>query len=613
MGRAWSTMTTPGNLATRSTPTTLVSTAPALEGARTVAAAAALMAQHVMAKASRDSLFISHFAVSRLPAAVVGSAVLSALSAFALSRAMSRRTPARTAPVLLATSAGALALVWAVAQVSEPAAAILAFVHSAILGATTMSAFWSAVNEAFDPHRSRDAIARIGAGSAFGAAAGGLLAWRGAHALGAPTLFAIAGSLQLVAALGMRGLRSRRAGPEPVTGTVQGALGALRGAPYLRALGLLVVLVSAADTLMEFAFSSRAAASLGGGPALLAYLAGFQTLVGLSCLAMQTAVGGAVLARLGVAQTAALLPLWVILAGSLGATLPGAAVTTALRGAQAAVQGSLFRSAYEILYVPLPPVLKRSTKAVVDVGCDRLGTALGGILLIGALATAPRAPASTVILVAVLVMVGALGVLERVHEGYVETLASNLRAGVVRIDPRSVVDKTTLATLSLAAETIKRDELLQRIRAFRGRTVESPREELTTAERQLGELLRALDDDRFDVRRDAALALSRAAERGEAALDDLEARAAIRRAVRRELARPGGAPQIDHVLTLLSIAGSRAPLRLVPRGLRSSDDDVRGAALEYLHEALPRSVRGVIQSKMAATDPFSDSAQTWMS
>jgi ATP/ADP translocase len=52
-------------------------------------------------------------------------------------------------------------------------------------------------------------------------------------------------------------------------------------------------------------------------------------------------------------------------------------------------RNSLFRSAYELFYTPLPPMKKRAAKTIIDVGVDRIGTALGsGVLLVIARVTA---------------------------------------------------------------------------------------------------------------------------------------------------------------------------------------------------------------------------------
>ena len=60
-------------------------------------------------------------------------------------------------------------------------------------------------------------------------------------------------------------------------------------------------------------------------------------------------------------------------------------------------RGSFFRSGYELFYTPIPAVEKRAAKAIVDVGFDRLGDAVGGGLVRAALFLAPGASFSAIL------------------------------------------------------------------------------------------------------------------------------------------------------------------------------------------------------------------------
>ncbi len=53
-----------------------------------------------------------------------------------------------------------------------------------------------------------------------------------------------------------------------------------------------------------------------------------------------------------------------------------------LRGGEAVTRNSLYRSAYELFYTPLPTAKKRATKTLIDVGVDRVGTTIGSVGLL---------------------------------------------------------------------------------------------------------------------------------------------------------------------------------------------------------------------------------------
>jgi len=59
------------------------------------------------------------------------------------------------------------------------------------------------------------------------------------------------------------------------------------------------------------------------------------------------------------------------------------------RGSHDVLSNSLFRSAYELLYTPVPDADKRAAKQVVDVAFDKLGALLGGAVTLAAVQLAP--------------------------------------------------------------------------------------------------------------------------------------------------------------------------------------------------------------------------------
>lgn len=518
---------------------------------RAAATAAAITAQHVVVKATRDALFLSHFGAKHLPFALVGAAAVSGASVLVLSRAMPGRGPSRLVAPLFVASACALAGIRVAAAFSEAVAAVLLYAEIGLFGATGMSAFWSAVSESFDPHRGRQAISRIAAGSALGGIAGGLLAWQGARWIDGRSILLCVAALQLLAALGSRGLVARQRDSSPPPAATSG-LKAVRTTPYLRALAVLVVLVSAGDALFEFAMSSNAVAALGSQARLLSFFAAFQTAVGLLSFVLQTTLARRALDRLGVGKTAAIMPFAALAGGALGALAHRLVMTTVVRASQAALQASLHKSTYEVLYTPLPTGLKRPAKTVIDVSFDRRGTAIGGLLALLIVSLAPRSAVTIALVLGALLAVATLAVVQRLQAGYVEALASNLK-----------VQGPTPASILPSAETIRRADVL---RALVERTSTVP-----PAERH-------------------------------AVSYDGEAGVALRDAIRHAAAAKRGAPPIDRVLVLLSRVFPQSPLRAAHQALCSDDELLRGNALEYLHEALPGSVRMLVWANLDAHD-----------
>src|SRR6185369_8109634 len=136
--------------------------------------------------------------------------------------------------------------------------------------------------------------------------------------------------------------------------------------------------------LLDYVFSAQAAMAYGKGQPLLSFFSLFWLAVSVLSFVLQTAFGRVALEKLGLAINIAVLPGIIILGGAFGVAVPGLVSASLLRGAEAVQRNTLFRSAYELLYTPLPEARKRATKAFIDVGFDRFGTFMGsGIALLG--------------------------------------------------------------------------------------------------------------------------------------------------------------------------------------------------------------------------------------
>src|ERR1017187_3535999 len=76
-------------------------------------ASAAMIAQQVAGKATRDAFYLSNFSVTTLPPVMGGAAVLSLVAALWLSRILLRFTPARVIPIGFSIGSAVLLATWA--------------------------------------------------------------------------------------------------------------------------------------------------------------------------------------------------------------------------------------------------------------------------------------------------------------------------------------------------------------------------------------------------------------------------------------------------------------------------------------------------------------------
>lgn len=496
-----------------------------------------LVAQQVVAKATRDALFLSNFPVARLPLMMIASAALSVFAVIGMSRAIAAFTPARILPLSLGTSAASLVVGWALLPHAPLAIAVALYLQVAAFGATLISGFWSLVNEAFDPATAKRRIAWIGGGGTFGGLLGGVLAWQLAGAVSLRTMLLLSAAMHLLAAftlLPIQPLPHRPQGKEAPRGRA--------GSAYLVSLAMLVTVLATGDAIMDYLLGAYASAAHGRSSGLLSFFALFHALTGVATLAAQTLATRPLLKKLGVTGTVSVLP-----ATMIGASLvPFGPVF--LRASTAVVSRSLHRSAYELLFTPIPNERRRRWKTFIDVGFERFGSAFGAGAVLAITAVAPHRVALVATLSVAVLGALALPLVRRLHLGYIDSLEGRLRTGVsepddllatmksMEIDPEQLA--AVAAQLAIAPATTH-DDVVETIRMLRSGQPSEIRAFLLREEPlapvYVAHVIPLLS--REDLSDDATSALRRGFDRGMGQLLDALLDPTVPVAIRRRIAR----------------------------------------------------------------------------
>jgi len=539
-------------------------------------ASGALVAQHVAGKATRDTLFLSHFGLGLLPAAMIGAALVSSVAVIGISRALGRYGPARIVPFLFGSAAVLFLCEWWLSLHTARGAAIAVYVHTAIFGSAGVSAFWSLVNERFDPHVAKKVVGRIASGGTIGGVLGGVVVWRASAHLSVPMMLAL---LAAINALGMWSTLRLTSGappstshqtPEPLAG---GGWKIVRETPYLRDLALLVLAGAVIQALLDWLLSAHATEAYGKGPRLLAFFALFNMIVGVLSFVAQTGLSRPLLEWRGLAGTVKSQPLTVALCAVLALVSPQLWTVVLLRGGEAVTRNSLYRSAYELFYTPLPTAKKRATKTLIDVGVDRIGTTIGSVALLLIVHLGTDLATRTVLIASIAMAALAWLVAARLHDGYVSALAASLKSGAVSLGEDDTEDLTTRKTLAETTALLDRDKLLQRIEQFQRAKNEKDKDKAPASIAPAGEA--ALADARSSVAPPPA---------PELAADPVVARAAALRGgdvarTKAALAAPLDASLASFAIPLLA---NDAVVRDAVRALRKIAPKATGQLLDAL-------------------------------
>ncbi len=447
-------------------------------------ASAILMIGHQVAgKATRDALFLSQFHVTELPKAVIVAAVLSMLAVLAMSRLLARFGPRILVPASFAVSATLFVAEWVLFGVTPQAVAVVLYMHMAIFGAILISGFWSVINERFDPHSARGTVARVAGAATLGGVLGGFLAAQVTALTDLRTMLLVLAAVHGLCVVTVLGIGAPGgAGGLDSLGRTQSGFLLLARSEYLRRMAILVALVAVMAALLDYVLKAEASARFRTGEELVAFFASFYAILGVVSFALQSGFGPRLLAHISPGRVLGVLPATVMLAGMVGLAWPGLWTVAVVRGGQAVLANSLFRTAFELLYTPLPPRRKRPTKTIIDVAADRLGDMLGGGLVLLLLAVTPAFSNQTILVFAVAIAGLVLYVVARLHQGYIAQLARTLRKGAVTADLRPVLDATTQYVLAEISPSMERRLLMERIRQMRfARTRETEESESDTA------------------------------------------------------------------------------------------------------------------------------------
>jgi ATP/ADP translocase len=341
----------------------------------------------ILARAIRDALYLSTYDVETLPYIIVTVSVLSIPIVGLFARLLSQHSPRKVLMALMAVLAAGLALLWPFVGRSELTGwEIVAFYLWTALGTLLLtSGFWVVTSEYFAVRGAKRLFGLIGAGGTAGAmVAGNSLLWLSRFGLprlvlvliGIIAVFFVIQSLLPP----LRALDGQEAGERTKTSMRESFALTLK-TPHLRTIAGIVFAVAVATTLLDYQFKDFAQSNFESGEGLASFFGAFYGWTGGISLGIQLLLVSRFLALAGVAWALAVLPM-VLMLGSLGMlVVPSLYLITGLRGADASLRKSVYRSALEVIYVPVPPLVRRKTKTFIDSVVDSIGEGLGAAII----------------------------------------------------------------------------------------------------------------------------------------------------------------------------------------------------------------------------------------
>ncbi len=344
-----------------------------------------LLFGYAIARPTTESLFLEVHGAAFLPWAWLGVALASAPIVAAYNRTAARQPLGHVMLWAIALSAASLVVLLGLAHLRAPGSAFLLYVWKDVHVVVLLEVLWSFANLVFTKATARWVNGLFCAAGSIGGLCGNLLVGSLAEAWGtrvAPLLllpiFALAALLcgQLAAAAGQ---------PAPKNKTrvgISDAVDLLRRSPYVGWLVMLIGAVQLAINLVDFVYADAIATAYPDTDSRTAVIGQIYGAIDIASLSLQL-LSGVVISLMGVRKTLIAVPTMLGAAVLSFVLSPRFAMVAAAKVASKAFDYSLFRTAKEMLYLPLSYDDKTRGKALVDMLTYRVAKGAASLVILG--------------------------------------------------------------------------------------------------------------------------------------------------------------------------------------------------------------------------------------
>ncbi len=353
-----------------------------------------LIAANNLVKILRDSIFLSHHAVSELPYLYILVAFLAGAIIATYTRYTAMLSSIR---LILATNAIILSNIvffWFLLTYFDAGWSHYSFyIWSAMVSVIAVAQLWTLANQIFTPEEGKRSFGLLAAGGTVGGASAAFgakwslhLSAESNHLLWVVGLLYIAASgLVLVAGPRIKSNISEKelgmpSKPEEARASSIGEL--LADSTYLKTIAVLILVSVIVSTMIDFQFKTAAKQAYPSTRALAGFFSSYYGWLSVATFFIQFVLTGKTLSTFGLFPSLYLTP-GALLTGSLAIMIWPSLLAAALtRMADATLRNSIHRSGMEIIYMAVPASVIKTVKGFLDVVVERVGDASAGFIIL---------------------------------------------------------------------------------------------------------------------------------------------------------------------------------------------------------------------------------------
>ena len=395
-----------------------------------------IIATLLIVKPTVNSLFISDVGVENLPFAYLLVALTAVITSYFYSKASDRYSLQITIKSTLFFFIASLTILGVLLHLGYTRVWVLYlfYIGVAIYAVLATSQFWVLANLVFNVREAKRVFGFIGAGAISGGIFGGYLTTILAPIIGNENLIFLAAIFLLICLPLLSYIWKTKIEvlntfkqKKRIATVKENPFRLILGSNHLKYLAVIIGIGVIIAKLVEYQFSYIASIHITDSDELTAFFGFWLSSFHLVSLLLQLFVTNKIVGVWGVGYSLLILPVLIFSGGILFLIFPELWVIIILRGSDASLKQSSYKSAIELIALPLPFELKKKTKSFIDVVVDSIATGIAGCLLIFFIKGLDVAPQYIMLLIMALSMVW-LFFISKIRKEYFLSFRKNLEA-----------------------------------------------------------------------------------------------------------------------------------------------------------------------------------------